>query len=100
MKNDKVRNQIQEDLEEIALKIFKARYMNLKMDTSEKIEAREHLARLVKWMLDIYDNGGKAVTPSGEYEDEILELIYHADEFTTSDLQGAVTVLVNKIRRN
>lgn len=32
-----------------------------------------------------------------EYEDEILELIDNQDEYTRSDLQGIVTVLVNKI---
>ena len=31
------------------------------------------------------------------YEDEILNLIDNQDEFTRSDLQGIVTVLVNKI---
>ncbi len=31
------------------------------------------------------------------FESEILELIETSDEFTTSDLQGVVTVLVNKI---
>jgi len=31
------------------------------------------------------------------FESEILELIENSDEFTTSDLQGVVTVLVNKI---
>ena len=34
---------------------------------------------------------------TSEYEDEILELIDNQDEFTRSDLQGIVTVLVNKI---
>ncbi len=32
-----------------------------------------------------------------QYENEILELIDNQDEFTRSDLQGVVTVLVNKI---
>lgn len=32
-----------------------------------------------------------------KFEDEILELIDNQDEFTRSDLQGIVTVLVNKI---
>ena len=32
-----------------------------------------------------------------KYEDEILDLIDNQDEFTRSDLQGIVTVLVNKI---
>lgn len=31
------------------------------------------------------------------YEDETLDLIDQRDEFTRSDLQGVVTVLVNKI---
>ncbi len=31
------------------------------------------------------------------FESKILELIETSDEFTTSDLQGVVTVLVNKI---
>ena len=31
------------------------------------------------------------------FESEILELNETSDEFTTSDLQGVVTVLVNKI---
>jgi len=34
---------------------------------------------------------------TNEYEDEILNLIDNQDEFTRSDLQGIVTVLVNKI---
>ena len=34
---------------------------------------------------------------TSKYEDEILELIDNQDEFTRSDLQGIVTVLVNKI---
>ena len=34
---------------------------------------------------------------TSEYEDEILNLIDNQDEFTRSDLQGLVTVLVNKI---
>lgn len=32
-----------------------------------------------------------------KFEDEILELIDTQDEYTRSDLQGIVTVLVNKI---
>lgn len=32
-----------------------------------------------------------------KYENEILELIDNQDKFTRSDLQGMVTVLVNKI---
>jgi hypothetical protein len=32
-----------------------------------------------------------------EFEDEILELIDRQEEFTRSDLQGIVSVLVNKI---
>lgn len=32
-----------------------------------------------------------------EYENQILELIDNQDEFTRSDLQGVVTVLVNQI---
>lgn len=32
-----------------------------------------------------------------KYEDEILNLIDNQDDFTRSDLQGIVTVLVNKI---
>ena len=31
------------------------------------------------------------------YESEILDLIETSDDYTTSDLQGIVTVLVNKI---
>ena len=31
------------------------------------------------------------------FENEILELIDNQDEYTRSDLQGLVTVLVNKI---
>lgn len=31
------------------------------------------------------------------FENEILELIDNADDYTRSDLQGIVTVLVNKI---
>ena len=34
---------------------------------------------------------------TSRYEDEILNLIDNQDEFTRSDLQGIVTVLVNKI---
>jgi hypothetical protein len=32
-----------------------------------------------------------------EFENEILELIDNQDQYTRSDLQGIVTVLVNKI---
>ncbi len=32
-----------------------------------------------------------------EFENEILELIDNQDQFTRSDLQGIITVLVNKI---
>ncbi len=34
---------------------------------------------------------------TNEYENEILELVDNQDEYTRSDLQGIVTVLVNKI---
>ena len=34
---------------------------------------------------------------TSKYEDEILDLIDNQDEFTRSDLQGIVTVLVYKI---
>ncbi len=34
---------------------------------------------------------------TNEFENEILELIDKQDEYTRSDLQGIVTVLVNKI---
>ncbi len=34
---------------------------------------------------------------TSKYEDEILNLIDNQDEYTRSDLQGIVTVLVNKI---
>jgi hypothetical protein len=34
---------------------------------------------------------------TNEYENEILELIDNQDDYTRSDLQGIVTVLVNKI---
>ena len=34
---------------------------------------------------------------TNEFESEILDLIDNRDEFTRSDLQGVVTVLVNKI---
>ena len=34
---------------------------------------------------------------TNEFEDEILDLVEHRDDFTTSDLQGIVTALVNKI---
>ena len=34
---------------------------------------------------------------TNKYEDEILNLIDNQDDFTRSDLQGIVTVLVNKI---
>ena len=34
---------------------------------------------------------------TSKYEDEILNLIDNQDDFTRSDLQGIVTVLVNKI---
>ena len=37
---------------------------------------------------------------TNEYENEILELIDNQDEYTRSDLQGIVTVLVNKIMTN
>lgn len=34
---------------------------------------------------------------TSKYEDEILDLIDNQDKFTRSDLQGIITVLVNKI---
>lgn len=34
---------------------------------------------------------------TNDYENEILELIDNQDQYTRSDLQGIVTVLVNKI---
>jgi len=34
---------------------------------------------------------------TSKYEDEILDLIDNQDQYTRSDLQGIVTVLVNKI---
>lgn len=34
---------------------------------------------------------------TNEYENKILELIDNQDNYTRSDLQGIVTVLVNKI---
>ncbi len=34
---------------------------------------------------------------TNEFENEILELIDNQDDYTRSDLQGRVTVLVNKI---
>lgn len=34
---------------------------------------------------------------TNEFENEILELIDNQDEYTRSDLQGIVSVLVNKI---
>lgn len=34
---------------------------------------------------------------TNQYENEILELIDNQDKYTRSDLQGIVTVLVNKI---
>ena len=34
---------------------------------------------------------------TNDFENEILELIDNQDEYTRSDLQGIVTVLVNKI---
>ena len=34
------------------------------------------------------------------YTDKILELIYNQDDFTTSDLQGVITALVQKIARD
>jgi len=37
---------------------------------------------------------------TNKYEDEILNLIDNQDDFTRSDLQGIVTVLVNKIMEN
>ncbi|GEM_PF-2134441 len=37
---------------------------------------------------------------TSKYEDEILDLIDNQDEFTRSDLQGIVTVLVNKIMQD
>ena len=32
-----------------------------------------------------------------KYSDEILDVIYNQDDFTTSDLQGIVTAIVMKI---
>ncbi len=37
---------------------------------------------------------------TSKYEDEVLDLIDNQDEFTRSDLQGIVTVLVNKIMQD
>lgn len=37
---------------------------------------------------------------TNEYENEILELIDNQDKYTRSDLQGIVTVLVNKIMKS
>lgn len=37
---------------------------------------------------------------TSKYEDEILDLIDNQDEYTRSDLQGIVTVLVNKIMQD
>ncbi len=34
---------------------------------------------------------------TSKYEDEILDLIDNQDKYTRSDIQGIVTVLVNKI---
>ena len=34
---------------------------------------------------------------TSQFEDEILDLIDNSGEYTRSDLQGIVTVLVNKI---
>ncbi len=36
---------------------------------------------------------------TNEFENEILELVDNQDEYTRSDLQGIVTVLVNKIMK-
>ncbi len=36
---------------------------------------------------------------TNEFENEILELIDNQDDYTRSDLQGIVTVLVNKIMK-
>lgn len=37
---------------------------------------------------------------TSKYEDEILDLIDNQDKYTRSDLQGIVTVLVNKIMKD
>ncbi len=37
---------------------------------------------------------------TNEYENEILELIDNQEEYTRGDLQGLVTVLVNKIMKS
>ncbi len=37
---------------------------------------------------------------TSKYENEILDLIDNQDEYTRSDLQGIVTVLVNKIMQD
>ena len=34
-----------------------------------------------------------------EFSNEVLELVYNQDEFTTSDLQGAVLGLWMKLKR-
>ena len=39
----------------------------------------------------------KEVLRQMKYSDEILDLMAHQDEMTTSDLQGCVDALVNKI---
>lgn len=39
-------------------------------------------------------------TKQSQYEDEILDIIDHRDEFTRGDLQGVVSALVMKIMDN
>ncbi len=43
------------------------------------------------------DNKVKEILANSKWEDEILELIYSADEYTTSDLQGRVGAIVLQI---
>lgn len=39
------------------------------------------------------------ILKNSKYEDEILDLIDNRDDFTRSDLQGAVSAIVLKIQR-
>jgi hypothetical protein len=35
-----------------------------------------------------------------KFEDKLLDIVYHADEFTTSDLQGAIEAQLALFYRN
>lgn len=55
-------------------------------------------------LMDIYKNMDAKMKLMFEAENEILDIVDHADEFTRGDLQGALEaqlmILINKIERS